>query len=115
MADANQQTILAEFCLKFFVQNFEEVSTSIGFLKLKKHLLKQALNTGNIECSAEFILHALKGWGRFQLLNQDIHCLAHNGEEKLQQFIEELLPPNTFFNYRNKMSLLKHVTNPVFA
>jgi hypothetical protein len=114
LADSKDQTTLSELCQKFFIQNFEEVSQTIGFLTLKKSLLKRALATGNIDCSAEFILNALKGWARYQLLSHNIHCLMYNSEEKLYQFLEELLPPNTFFNFHNKMNLLNCYTNPIF-
>jgi hypothetical protein len=114
LADSKEQTTLSELCQKFFIQNFREVTHTIGFLTLKKSLLKRALATGDIDCSAEFILNALKGWARYQLLSQNIHCLMHNSEEKLYQYLEELLPPNTFFNFHNKMSLLNYYPNPIF-
>jgi hypothetical protein len=115
LADSRDHSTLSELCLKFFIRNFAEVVKTIGFLKLKKCLLKQALATGDIQCSAEFILNALKGWARYQMLNQDLNYFTYSSEEKIYQFLAELLPPNTFFNYRNKMCLLQCYTDPVFA
>jgi len=95
----NSGSILTElynYCLRFFTENFYQCSASPAFLKMDRRLLKQALDFGNIDFSAENLMDVIIRWG-------------HNNRPSdvdLLTFINDLLPPRTVFNKETKMFLL---------
>lgn len=80
---------VSEACKLFFIQNFTACSTFPGFLQLHKDSLKSALNAGQISAHESIIFEALKKWSQSTSLP-----------------IDDLLPPQTLFNKRIKISLM---------
>jgi hypothetical protein len=113
---------LEENAKQFFVQNFFVVSSSAGFGRLDKEYLRAALNTGQIQASMSFVISALKRWAHFQIQLQQCSSSAadlHGGsnaqgtsssivisDSECLKWIEDLLPPNTFFTFQLRNLLL---------
>jgi len=87
---------LFNYCLQFFCDNFNQLSSTPGFLKMDKVLLKQTLDFGNINVSSDNLVEVILRWGKYN----------RPTDVTLLDFINDLLPPKTMFNLETKKFLL---------
>jgi len=83
---------LFNYCLQFFCDNFNQLSSTPGFLKMDKVLLKQTLDFGNINVSSDNLVEVILRWGKYN----------RPTDVTLLDFINDLLPPKTMFNLETK-------------
>lgn len=121
-AHASAREELCGFCLKFFTANFQDVALTPEFLVLHRELLLEALNSGEIDCSEDFILASVRSWVKYQVWKQHQENNQNNNnnngahppnfnfhilEADLKKMLLDFLPPKTVFSYRNKRMLMR--------
>lgn len=118
---ASEREELCGFCLKFFTTHFQDVALTPEFLLLQRELLLEALNSGEIDCSEDFILASVRSWVKYQVWKQHQENTQNNNnngahvpnfnvhilEADLKKMLLDFLPPKTVFSYRNKRMLMR--------
>jgi len=95
---------LCNCCKTYFMENFSSIVHSPGFVVLHRALLKEGLQSGNINGQFKVVLRAVRSWAWFNMVVIDKSPYT---EEALQNYILDLLPPNTLFCLENKLTALQ--------
>jgi hypothetical protein len=97
------------------------VALTPEFLLLQRELVLEALNSGEIDCSEDFILASVRSWVKYQVWKQHQENTQNNNnngahvpnfnvhilEADLKKMLLDFLPPKTVFSYRNKRMLMR--------